>query len=297
MKKRGFLIAGGILAGLCGAGILIWEMQTGKQETEDGTERVLVWNTEAVTGSVFKGTLSSSYVADGVVSGDQYGYLDYYMSDSEAAQCQVNMGDYVMEGTVLFSEDGTETVSASAGLVVDICDYDGGRQIVILNETKLYISVWVPYEQYTLITYDSAVQILEEQEQYTGYVHRLGYEYVNGEVEVEIGFDGYIMPGKTVSVCINLGESEEHLWIQEEFVSSLGGVSYTYVIDDSAQGITHMQEIELGEAYSVLLEDGTEWKYYVVRDGLEEGDSIASGPLKVAQEDLPAYYEGDAYGE
>lgn len=297
MKKRGILVAGSILAAICIAGVSIWAIKR-NQETADeseGTESELVWNPKAAMAMVFVGTLNTSYISDGVVSGDQYGYLDYYTSGSEAAQCLVKMGDHVTEGTVLFLEDGIETTSASSGIVVDISRHDGKQQIALLNEEKLYITVNVPYEQYSLITYDSAVEVVEGEEQYTGYIHRLGYEYVNGEVSVEVGFDGYIMPGKTASVSIDLGQSEEHLWIMEDFVTSLGGVSYTYVIDDKDQGITHMQEIKLGDSYSHLLEDGTVWKYYVVLEGLEDGEWIATEPLKVAQEDLPEYYEGDAY--
>ena len=296
MKKTKIIIAGVVIILICLGALAAWKHWPKNQPSDGSDTQELVWNPDAVTGSTLYCSLKSTYMADGIVAGDEYGYLDYYMADGSTASCRVNIGDRITKGTVLFEGEGVEILSRSDGYVVNLGENNGELQATVLNENKLYITVSVPYEQFSFITYDSKVQVTEDHTEYTGYIHRLGYEYKNGEVEVVVGFDGYIMPGKTANVEIDLGESGEHLWILSDFVTSLGGMNYTYVIDDSTQGTTHMQELQLGNMYTVLENDNA-WNYYMDLGGLSENTQVASAPLMVSEEDISDYYEGSGYGQ
>ena len=254
-----------------------------RDKPSDNQETEYVDNPDVVTTWVFRGTLKSTFHSEAVVSGDERGYLDTYTGTCDD-ELQVSVGDYVESGDALILGNDNDVRSLSKGYIVDAYKSNEMTAVTVLNVEHLYVTISMPYEQFCLVDYDAEVKITEEETVLEGYIHRLGYLYQDGYVDVMVGFDGYIMPGKTVEVDITMEETDEKQWIPAAFVSEVGGVTVTYVIDDFGNKETHMQEIEVGEEY-LCVEDGNEFYYYEVLGGLTDGQQIASAPMMISADE------------
>lgn len=287
IKKRRLFPALVLIFLAVAAGGCLWAYYHPQNENPEGEEPELVVNMQAATGKVVMLALKSTYQGEGTVAGDERGYLDTYTGSTDM-EFQTARGAYVKAGDVLLSKDQETIICAGSGYVVDTYKSRESCQVTVLNEDRLYVTIQVPYEQFCLMDYDSEVSVKVDEQVYAGYIHQLGYIYQDGYVDVSVGFEGYIMPGRTVEVNISMSETEEKLWINADFVSNVGGVMVTYVVDDYERNITHMQEIQVGERY-LRFDNGNKFYFYEVLGGLTENQQIATAPLLIEAQEAEAY--------
>ncbi len=226
---------------------------------------------------VYYGTLISSYSNEGKVCDDETEYIEIYSTEFEKNDkliINVEVGDEVKAGDVLFSLNGINVISEYEGIITDIKRSSSFIEVYILNYDKQYIDMQISYELFQMINYDSYVRVSIDNKNIEGKIYRLGYKVENDMVNVKISFDGYIMPGRTADVTINLGETKSMMFVPKDMVMSVGEINYCNVIVDLEENITEQRSVEIGETYEVI-EGDNKFYYIEIISGLSSDEQIA----------------------
>lgn len=225
---------------------------------------------------VYQGSLDSTYVTEATVEDDDAYFIEYQSTqDKNKVECKVDPGDAVKKGQLLFIDGKKLIRSQVGGKIVSIETVDNRVRIKVLDEKKLYINLLIPYTYYKQLNYHSKTKVVVDEKTKKAAIKFIDYKIVDDMVSVAVSFDGYIMPGRQVTVQIALQKTPSMLYVPASFVMNTGDSYYCNVVDDLENNIVSEQKIQVGNLYTVL-EDGDSFDYYEITGGLSAGDQIAT---------------------
>ena len=278
MKKRSIFIIFVALSIVCVLGIVIHsniKNRSYSDVTNDtGTAKEETYKVE-VRSRVFYGSLNNSYQSKGTVNADEYNYVKQYeltIAKNDTVENLIDIGQEVKAGDNLMSINGKKNIVDEEGLVQEVLVYDDRIVIEVIQYDKLYIDLQVPYDIYQMLTYDAKVQLLDEGNELEGKLINIGYKLEGGYVNSKIGFDGYILPGKSVDVVIEAGKTKEMLFVPADMVYCINDVYYCYVV--SKDNKVEKRDISVGNEYTVI-QDGYGFRYMEILSGLSQDEQIA----------------------
>lgn len=221
------------------------------------------------------GSIHCVYADLGEVASNEEEYIDTYMLeyDSETLPLiKVEPGQEIAKQQTLYEYKNKAYASDSIGIVTEINDNNNVLEIRVLNFEKQYIEFQIPYEIYCNISYSSKVLIEEEKKEIEGKIVQLGYVLNNDMVNIKIGFDEYIMPGRKVNVSIDIGNTEEMLNLPVAAVFGVGSDRYCYLYNEEDETVERVA-VDIGDVYTEI-SDGNEFQYYEILSGLSDGDKV-----------------------
>lgn len=223
------------------------------------------------------GALESTYIVEGKVISDEYEYTDIYeynYDTSDKVNINVKIGQEISRNDELYSINGNKTLSGCDGFITNITNRNNKITVSVLNYSLLYVTVNLPYEIYTQLSYESEVSVKADNKIYSADIKKFGSICVDDYVETQIKFAGYIMPGKKVETEIFLGRTDEITYINSDMVTTIGGISYCNVYSDvTGTPIINEQEIITGDTYNVV-DDGNKFTYIEILSGLSKDDIV-----------------------
>lgn len=225
---------------------------------------------------VYQGSLDSTYIAEATVLSDDECFAEYTSAQKQdKVKCKVQLGDAVKKGQLLFVDGKKNIRSKHTGRIVSMKTVDDKISIKMLDESKLYINLQIPYEYYKQITYHSLIKVDVDEKLRKGVIKYIDYKVVDEMVSVDVAFDGYIMPGRQATVQIALQKTPNMLYVPTAFVMNTGDSYYCNIVEDLENNLISEKKIQVGNLYTVL-EDGESFEYYEIADGLSVGDQIAT---------------------
>lgn len=281
MKKVILIAVPCLIALICLAALFIVRRDAGNDKNET-VERESVLNTDAAVYQVNYGCLESSFTGTGHVNSDPAEYIDTYIigfNDINSVNIIKEKGQEVAKDEALLRTDKGELASGCNGRITDI-DYtdDNSVMVSVMNYSKLYVTFKIPYSMYWMISYDSEAVLYVDEQEINASITDIGYIYEDEGISCTASFDGYIMPNMDVRVEVKLGETKPMIYIPVEMVTTVGDFSYIYIITNEETNETIQMELKLGEVYTVI-DNGTEFNYYEILEGVGEGQKVSSQPL------------------
>lgn len=280
MLKRKYKIGMYLLIILCaiGGGIYFVLSNTNEgNEQKIDIEATPIPERRGVISEVLYGSLESSFASEGEVSVEESDFVEYNdkIVGEEKITLNIHKGDDITKGDVLYQIDNKSVKSKVNGKVISVEQTNEMVKVILLDNSKLKISVYLPLEQFQLLNYESAVTILSDGQSIKGEIEDLDYRMVEDKIKVDVSMDTYIMPGRTVDVQIALGETKEMLFIPAKSVVSMGDISYCYLVDDeSGENKEYVkQEVTIGNTYTYI-EKNIASQYVEVLSGLSEGQWV-----------------------
>ena len=280
MLKRKYKIGMYLLIILCaiGGGIYFVLSNTNEgNEQKIDIEATPIPERRGVISEVLYGSLESSFASEGEVSVEESDFVEYNdkIVGEEKITLNIHKGDDITKGDVLYQIDNKSVKSKVNGKVIGVEQTNEMVKVILLDNSKLKISVYLPLEQFQLLNYESAVTILSDGQSIKGEIEDLDYRMVEDKIKVDVSMDTYIMPGRTVDVQIALGETKEMLFIPAKSVVSMGDISYCYLVDDeSGENKEYVkQEVTIGNTYTYI-EKNIAFQYVEVLSGLSEGQWV-----------------------
>lgn len=228
-----------------------------------------------VISRVYYGSIDNTYECDGVVNANEENYvkvMELDLDNSDKVELKVDIGASVKINDELFIINGKATKSQVEGIVIDIIKEADRIAISIIDFDKMYIDVAVTYEIYEELEYDSDIKIENDGQILEGSLINKGYKLEGEFVNAKVAFDGYILPGKKVTVQIQTGQTEEMLFVPSDMVYNINGICFCYVM--SEDGAIEERHIEAGNEY-IKIENGSKFRYTQIISGLSEGEKIA----------------------
>lgn len=228
-----------------------------------------------VISRVYYGSIDNTYECDGVVNTNEENYvkvMELDLDNSDKVELKVDIGASVKINDELFIINGKATKSQVEGIVIDIINEADRIAISIIDFDKMYIDVAVTYEIYEELEYDSDIKIENDGQILEGSLINKGYKLEGEFVNAKVAFDGYILPGKKVTVQIQTGQTEEMLFVPSDMVYNINGICFCYVM--SEDGAIEERHIEAGNEY-IKIENGSKFRYTQIISGLSEGEKIA----------------------
>ncbi len=279
MKKRKLLLGITILVIIVALGlgfkfILLNNKEKNKNTIEETTESQV--ELSGMT-TVFWGSLESNAVGKATIDSNSADFEKVYESDYEAKdKLDINVikGQEIKKGDILFSLNNQNIVAEEDGRIINVSNESRHISITLLAYNKLFCSMKVSYEDYLLMNYESSVTVTIDGENRNGYIKDLGLVCEDNQVEVKIGFDGYIMPGREADVQISLGKTDDMLLVPSEFITNIDGLCFCYVNygDEYNENIVK-QEVEIGRQIAYV-EAGETFYYSEIISGVKDGDII-----------------------
>lgn len=280
MLKRKYKIGMYLLIILCaiGGGIYFVLSNTNEgNEQKIDIEATPIPERRGVISEVLYGSLESSFASEGEVSVEESDFVEYNdkIVGEEKITLNIHKGDDITKGDVLYQIDNKSVKSKVNGKVISVEQTNEMVKVILLDNSKLKISVYLQLEQFQLLNYESAVTILSDGQSIKGEIEDLDYRMVEDKIKVDVSMDTYIMPGRTVDVQIALGETKEMLFIPAKSVVSMGDISYCYLVDDeSGENKEYVkQEVTIGNTYTYI-EKNIAFQYVEVLSGLSEGQWV-----------------------
>ena len=263
-----------IIIALCWGISCFLNDDTPTETGEKDKEEVETYSIDVIS-RVYYGSINNTYECDGVVNANEENYVEVMEFDLENAdkiELKVDIGDSVKINDELFIINGKATKSQIEGLVIDITKEANKIAISIIDFDKMYIDVAVTYEIYEELEYDSDIKIENNGQILEGSLINKGYKLEGEFVNAKVAFDGYILPGKKVTVQIQTGQTEEMLFVPSDMVYNINGICFCYVMSEDGQ--IEERHIEAGNEY-INIENGSKFRYTQIISGLSEGEKIA----------------------
>lgn len=190
---------------------------------------------------IIYGSLASVYDNKGRVCAD---FNDNYLEEisqviDNDSKVKINVGadSLVEKNQDLFSVGDKIIKSPGRGRIIDIKEDDGIIKVIMLNYDKISVCVSVPLDVYEKLNKDTEVKIKIGSQKYDGYIDVKGYELVEDSVNIYVKSDELdVIPGVEAYVTLGLGETEPMLYVSEEAVETIDGLSFIYLKSPNCDG-------------------------------------------------------------
>ena len=237
-----------------------------------------------IVDAPFRGSIESTVVYEGYVDNqniDEY-YDDVvlkYVNDEKECKLNVLKGEKIKKDEVIgnsYINNNFKTIRYNSNGVVDNIIINEKKKemcVRILNYELIMFTIKIREEEKNNITYNSNVYIENAKElkcavEYIStYIDEEGYI----DVKIRVKNNDFIVPGEKKKICVSLGKSENALYLSRGSIIDSGDEYYVIVKDEDDNYIE--KQIKVGNLVKVL-EDGHEWEYYEILDGLEENELV-----------------------
>ncbi|MDR0596697.1 MAG: hypothetical protein LBG50_04075 [Clostridiales Family XIII bacterium] len=221
--------------------------------------------TNYVQEDVFVDTVTKSIAYQGVVYCE--GDLVYNVTIPEKGEdINVSVGSIVMKGDSL-SKASSKYAVPFFGKVGELSENESGTNITVVNYSQLSIGTQIAQKDLPKVKMGDEITFIYNEKKYSGFVSYIGYQVVDGKVEIHIAYDDpkcRIRPGSEVSVVFIEKEKKDVTCIGKEALKkATDSLYYAQMYDENGNIVT--VDVEVGLVGDSLIE---------VLSGLDVGDTV-----------------------
>lgn len=246
-----------------------------KSNTANYTDEKEYSENTATLVRIKKLVYKSEYASDVQVTIDlNEPYLENYLEkDTESLKIDLNIGDNIEQGMLLYECGDRKVYSDYKGRVVTL-EKGEALFLQVLNQEKIDISMRVPLYLYEKINLDSKIWFTLNNEEIQGYIKNIGYHLEEDMFEICLGISECIVPGTKLRARIVLEETKPIIAVPPLFIQ---GIKDNYFCDvlmsENPDGEIRRCPIVIGREF-VESSGGDELPFVEILSGISEGDVV-----------------------